>query len=82
MLHMLQPVDGVTLDKLTYTSPIGDGTIHGNGSTEQTFTANDNIKWRIISKDEITGEVVLISTEANTTENGTNFELKGAIGYL
>ncbi len=82
MLHMLQPVDGVTLDKLTYTSPIGDGTIHGNGSTEQTFTANDNIKWRILSKDEITGEVVLISTEAITTDNGTNFELKGAIGYL
>ncbi len=77
------PTKGVTdTSKLTYTSLIGTGLFHGNGASEQTFTANNTIKWRVLSKNETTGEVVLISAEAINADNGVTFTMKGAIGYL
>lgn len=76
------PKEGVTDEsKLSYTSPVGTGASHGNGYTDipegQTFTVEENTKWRVLSKDETTGEVVLIS-EAPMHQ----FGMDGAIGYL
>ena len=76
------PKAGVTDEsKLSYTSPVGTGSSHGNGYTDipegQTFTVEENTKWRVLSKDETTGEVVLIS-EAPMHQ----FGMDGAIGYL
>ena len=76
------PKEGVTdTSKLSYTSPVGTGSSHGNGYTDtpegQTFNVEENTKWRVLSKDEQTGEVVLIS-EAPMHQ----FGMKGAIGYL
>ena len=76
------PKEGVTDEsKLSYKSEVGTGSSHGNGYTNipegQTFTAEENTKWRVLSKDETTGEVVLIS-ETPMHEVG----MKGAIGYL
>ena len=76
------PKEGVTDEsKLSYTSPVGTGSSHGNGYTDipegQTFTVEENTKWRVLSKDETTGEVVLIS-EAPMHQ----FGVRGAIGYL
>ncbi len=76
------PKEGVTDEsKLSYKSEVGTGSSHGNGYTDipegQTFTVEANTKWRVLSKDETTGEVVLIS------ENPIHeFGMKGAIGYL
>ncbi len=76
------PKEGVTdTNKLSYKSEVGTGSSHGNGYTDipegQTFTVEANTKWRVLSKDETTGEVVLIS------ENPIHeFGMKGAIGYL
>ena len=76
------PKEGVTdTSKLSYTSPVGTGSSHGNGYTDtpegQTFKVEENTKWRVLSKDEQTGEVVLIS-ETPMHE----FSMYGAIGYL
>lgn len=87
------PTKGVTDSKLlTYTSPVGTGMSHGNGcsktddnvdlSNGQTFTANSNIKWRVLSKNNETGEVVLISESPIQTDDGREFYISGAIGYL
>lgn len=87
------PTAGVT-DKnlLTYTSPVGTGMEHGNGcsktsdgidlSNGQTFTANSNIKWKVFSIDDETGEIVLISEEPIRADNGMDFHMQGVIGYL
>lgn len=87
------PIDGV-IDQniLSYTSPVGTGMSHGNGCSKtsdgvnisegQTFTANSNIKWRVLSTNKTTGEVVLISEEPIQTDEGREFYMKGAIGYL
>ena len=65
----------------TYTSEKGTGTAGGNGyATPQTFTSNDNIKWRVLSKEN--NEVVLISEEPLQTDDNKEFYLNGAIGYL
>ena len=64
----------------SYTSKKGTGTAGGNGSGTQTFTSNDNIKWRVLSKEN--NEVVLISEKPLQTDDNKNFYLKGAIGYL
>ena len=65
----------------SYTSKKGTGTTGGNGyGTPQTFTSNDNIKWRVLSKEN--NEVVLISEEPLQTDDNKNFYLNGAIGYL
>ena len=79
------PVEG---SKLTYTSPTGSGTEHGNGyiSTEegggQTFTATASTKWKVLDIGIGTGTVTLISENVITTDAGKNFVMKGAIGYL
>ena len=76
----------VEASKLTYTSPTGSGTEHGNGytSTEedggQTFTATADTKWRVL--DIGSGTVTLISKNPITTDTGGNFTMNGAIGYL
>ena len=76
----------VEASKLTYTSPTGSGTEHGNGytSTEedggQTFTATADTKWRVL--DIGSGTVTLISENPITTDTGGNFKMHGAIGYL
>ncbi len=76
----------VEASKLTYTSPTGTGTEHGNGytSTEedggQKFTATASTKWRVL--DIGNGTVTLISENPITTDAGENFTMNGAIGYL
>lgn len=80
--------DGQSVDanKLSYTSQTGTATEHGNGytSTEegggQTFTANSNIKWRVLSIED--GNVELISENVVQTNDNSNFVLSGARGYL
>ena len=82
-----QRVDSI---KLTYTSPTGSGTSHGNGYTSsednggQTYTASSDIKWRVLHISNNTIE--LISEEGikkdATNQNSGNFVLNGAIGYL
>ena len=65
----------------SYTSKKGTGTTGGTGyDTPQTFTSNDDIKWRVLSKEN--NEVVLISERPIQTNDNKNFYLKGAIGYL
>ena len=70
----------VELSKLTYTSLKGTGTSHGNGSGNQAFMASADIKWRVFSIEN--GIVQLISENAITTDEGTNFTMNSAIGYL
>ena len=76
----------VEASKLTYTSPTGSGTEHGNGytSTEegggQKFTATASTKWRVL--DIGNGTVTLISENPIITDVGGNFTMNGAIGYL
>lgn len=76
--------DGITLveeSKLSYASPIGTATEHGNGKSVQNFTATADTKWRILSVEN--GVVELISENViKTSDTNANFRLKGAIGYL
>ena len=79
----------VEASKLTYTSPIGtipteEGKIitHGNGDSEQTFTAKNDVKWRVLSVDKEQGTVNIVAENPIKTDAGTNYKLKGAIGYL
>lgn len=81
--------DGTKVEesKLSYTSPTGTASEHGNGytSTEtgggQTFTANSNIKWRVLNVEQ-DGTIELISEDAIKTDSNQNFILTGARGYL
>ena len=68
--------------KLVYKSTQGSGTEHGNGNGEQIFTAktNSDVKWRVLSIEN--GAVQLISENAIKTDAGSNFIMKGALGYL
>ena len=70
----------VEAEKLTYTSPEGDGQNHGNGDSEQTFTATTSTKWKILSIEN--GTVTLISKDVIKTDAGKNFVLYGTPGYL
>lgn len=79
----------VEASKLTYTSPTGSGTEHGNGyiSSEevetdggQKYTATADTKWRVLEIGN--GTVTLISENPITTDVGGNFTMNGAIGYL
>lgn len=75
--------DGTALveaSKLSYVSPIGNATTHGNGQSEQNFTATADTKWRVLSIEN--GTVELISENVIKTNANENFKLKGAIGYL
>ena len=60
----------------------GSGSDSGTTATTQTFTSSSSIRWRVLSKDESTGEVVLISEFPLQTDPGANFYMNGAIGYL
>ncbi len=44
--------------KLSYTSPIGTASEHGNGKTEQTFKATADTKWRVLSIKNGTVELI------------------------
>ena len=75
--------------KLTYTSPIGnipttkgEMITHGNGYSEQTYTANDSIKWQVLTVNKDTGVVELISENPIKTDENEGFWLSGGIGYL
>ena len=70
----------VEASKLTYTSSKGTGLLHGNGNSNQTFTAKADMKWRVLSVEN--GKVELISENTVTTDMNANFTMKGAIGYL
>ena len=65
----------------SYTSKKGTGTTGGTGyDTPQTFTSNDDIKWRVLSKEN--NEIVLISEEPISTTDNKSLRLNNAIGYL
>ena len=70
----------VETEKLTYTSQKGDGQNHGNGNSPQTFTAKASTKWKILSIEN--GTVTLVSEDVIKTDEGANFMLSGAVGYL
>ena len=70
----------IETEKLTYTSQKGDGQNHGNGNSPQTFTAKASTKWKILSIEN--GTVTLISEDVIKTDEGANFMLSGAVGYL
>lgn len=76
--------DGTTsveASKLSYPSPIGTATEHGNGNSVQNFTATADTRWRVLSIEN--GVVELISENViKTSDTNANFILKGAIGYL
>ena len=75
--------DGTTpveTSKLSYSSPIGTATEHGNGSSVQNFTATEDTRWRVLSIEN--GVVELISENVIKSDTNANFRLKGAIGYL
>lgn len=81
----------VDSSKLTYVSPTGTGMSHGNGYKSQendggqTFTAIEDIRWRIFSIED-DGRVILISenplTKDQINENEGEFMMYGAVGYL
>lgn len=74
--------DGTKVEesKLSYTSPTGTASEHGNGYSEQTFKATEDTKWRVLSIEN--GTVKIISEDVIKTESNENFILSGAIGYL
>ncbi len=85
-----QKTQKVNASKLTYTSPTGTATEHGNGYTSsetgggQKFTAKSGLKWRILNITEDNIEIIptqLIKTD-NTSKNSGNFVLNSARGYL
>ena len=72
----------VEANKLTYMSPIGtiptnsgEPITHGNGNSDQTFTATADMKWKVLSIKN--GKVELISEDKTKA-----FLIKGAVGYL
>lgn len=75
--------DGTKVEesKLSYTSPTGTASEHGNGKTEQTFKATADTKWRVLSIKN--GTVELISKNViKTFDTNSEFVLRGARGYL
>lgn len=85
------PTKGVTdTSKLTYTSPTGTGSSHGNGYTSsevdggQKFTVKSNILWRVLSVTNDNIQIIPSTTikKDETNQASGNFVLKGAIGYL
>ena len=70
----------VASSKLSYTSPKGTGQSHGNGNSNQIFTAKSSVKWKVLTIGNDTVE--LISSSVIKTDAGGNFVLRGPIGYL
>lgn len=81
-----QRVSEENKDKLTYISPVGTASSHGNGYEEQTFEARTDIKWRVYDINKETGVITLISEEVIGPKRGgtlqNNFILFKGIGYL
>ena len=75
--------DGTTpveTSKLSYSSPIGTATEHGNGKSVQNFTATEKTRWRVLSIEN--GVVELISENVIKSDTNASFILRGAMGYL
>ena len=79
--------------KLTYTSYAnldkvgvsgsGDFINDGNGGDKgQTFVATNSTKWRVLEKDENTGEVVLISDGNILCDDNNGYGISYAKGYI
>lgn len=81
-----QRVSEKNKSKLTYVSPVGTASSHGNGYAEQTFEARTDIKWRVYDINKETGVITLISEEVIGPKRGgtlqKNFILYTGIGYL
>lgn len=81
-----QRVSEKNKSKLTYVSPVGTASSHGNGYEEQTFEARTDIKWRVYDINKETGVITLISEEVIGPKRGgtlqNNFILYTGIGYL
>ena len=81
-----QRVSEKNKSKLTYISPVGTASSHGNGYEEQTFEARTDIKWRVYDINKETGVITLISEEVIGPKRGgtlqNNFILFKGIGYL
>lgn len=81
-----QRVSEKNKSKLTYVSPVGTASSHGNGYEEQTFEARTDIKWRVYDINKETGVITLISEEVIGPKRGgtlqNNFILYKGIGYL
>lgn len=81
-----QRVSEKNKSKLTYVSPVGTASSHGNGYEEQTFEARTDIKWRVYDINKETGVITLISEEVIGPKRGgtlqSNFILYTGIGYL
>ncbi|MGN1270560.1 MAG: hypothetical protein ACI4UX_00970 [Clostridia bacterium] len=79
-----QRVSEENKEKLQYTShygSAGDNPSNGNGQSEQVFTANSSVKWRVFNVDE-SGVITLISETAIGADGGSSFNFYGGIGYL
>lgn len=81
-----QRVSEKNKSKLTYVSPVGTASSHGNGYEEQTFEARTDIKWRVYDINKETGVITLISEQVIGPKRGgtlqSNFILYAGIGYL
>lgn len=81
-----QRVSEKNKSKLTYVSPVGTASSHGNGYEEQTFEARTDIKWRVYDINKETGVITLISEEAIGPQRGgtlqTDFIIYNGVGYL
>lgn len=81
-----QRVSEKNKSKLTYVSPVGTASSHGNGYEEQSFEARTDIKWRVYDINKETGVITLISEEVIGPKRGgtlqNNFILYAGIGYL
>lgn len=75
--------DGTKVEesKLSYTSPIGTASEHGNRKTEQTFKATADTKWRVLSIKNDTVELISENV-IKTFDTNSEFVLRGARGYL
>lgn len=65
-----------------YNSPVGSGSSSGNGEAWYQFKSSSNIKWRVLSKDVSTGEVILISEAPIKNSSESNLTFNRGIGYL
>ena len=79
-----QRVSEENKEKLQYTShygAAGDNPSNGNGQSEQVFTANSSVKWRVFNVDE-SGVITLISETAIGADGKSDFKLDMGIGYM
>ena len=72
----------VSSSLLTYTSPIGTNASRtsGNGYANQTFTAMNNIRWRVLKIEN--NQVVLINETQIKTNDSNKFQFRTLKSYL